>query len=194
MNTLVIRSGGPHPEKFLGGGRLLSFAPCLGLMHTVSMLPGGPPPPGFFRAALAAPSLPASRGTPETEALLNRLLSFGGQPKMTPTTTSSRGNFSDQATLDRLDEPKERNQRSPMDLRLARIFERLRGNGSPPRSRHAWRASPRSDALNADWRLQELVIRAFEQQRPLRPESVAFSRYREPVQEAQSTSGHSRAD
>jgi hypothetical protein len=143
----------------------------LGLMHATAMLPGGPPPPGFS-GGLAAPSLPASRGTPETEALLKRLLALADSQNDTDHRELVR-QLSDPVIIDRLDEPKERNQRSPQDLRLARIFERLGSNPSPLGA-DTLAALSRSDALNADWRLQELVIRAFAPQRPLRADSVAF--------------------
>lgn len=146
---------------------------CLlaGMVHSVGMSLAGPPP-GPSPGGLPAPPLPSSPGSPETTALLKRLVSLADE-KTAGSQEDLARQLGDASTLDKLDTPRERAQRTPRDLRVARVFDHLRENHSSAAAK-TLAALARSPAINEDWRLQALLIRAFGTQRPLLPESVDF--------------------
>src|SRR5262249_15835448 len=115
---------------------------------------------------------PAQPSSPEAEALLKRLTTLAESQNDVEQAELGR-ELAKSATLEMLDKSAERSQRIPEDLLLARIMERLATNSSPAAAT-TLRAVSQADALNADWRLQQLVIRAFGKQRPLLPDSVAY--------------------
>lgn len=160
--------------KTLGGGALRpAVLLCLvaGLVHPVHMSLAGPPP-GPSSGGLPAPPLPSSPGSPETAALLKRLISLADDKSVGAQEDLAR-QLASAATLDTLDAPRERAQRTPSDLRVARVFDRLRQNQAPAAAKTLL-ALTHSQAIRDDWRLQSLLIRAFGSQRPLQQESVDF--------------------
>ena len=140
------------------------------LVQTACM--SGAPSAGGPSGGAPAESSPAQPTNPETAALLKRLTALA-ESQNDAGQVELASELANPATLDSLDKPAERNQRIPRDLLLARIFERLRDNSSPAASA-TLRTLSKAEALNADWRLQQLVIGAFGHQRPLLPDSVAY--------------------
>lgn len=157
----------------MSGRRPAAVVLCaiIGLVQTACMSLAGPPP-GGSSGGLPAPPLPAGPGTPETQALLRKLLALAE--------SSSAGNQAELAaqlsaasTLDALDPPAERNRRVPRDLRVARVFDALRANDSAAAAKTLI-ALTRSEAIQQDWRLQALLIRAFGTRHPLTADAVAY--------------------
>ncbi len=145
---------------------------AIACMAQAAVMCSGAPPPTGSSGGLAAPPLSNGPVTPETEALLKHLASLADSQSNQAQSELAK-QLADVATLDRLDEPKERNQRTPQDLRVARVFDHLRDNPSHAAA-NTLSALSRSEVFNSDWRLQALVIRALGTQRPLLAESAAF--------------------
>jgi hypothetical protein len=163
-------------DKNSGNSRLAASLPILPFLlyaivwmsQLACMTSGAPQAPG----GLAASPAPPGPGAPETEALLKRLTALAESSADNDQKELARL-LAQASTLERLDEPKERSQRTPPDFRVARVFDRLRANPSPAAA-STLSTLMRSEALNSDWRLQELLIRALGIQRPLRDDSVHF--------------------
>jgi hypothetical protein len=126
------------------------------------MSSSGAPPPS--RAAPAA--------TPETAALLDRLVRLADS-----TSDRDQGELAKLLTqrgiLDQLDEPSVRDKSRTADLRIAVVLRHLQDNTSAP-AQQTLAHLARNQLYGESWQRKELLIRALETQRPLRPEALAF--------------------
>lgn len=126
------------------------------------MSSGGAPPPS--RAAPAP--------TPETAALLDRLVrladstSDGDQRELAKL-------LGQPAILDQLDEPSVRDRSRTADLRIVVVLRHLHNNASAP-AQQTLAHLARSQVYGESWQRQELLVRALESQRPLHPDALAF--------------------
>lgn len=166
-NAHRLKAAVPTRRTALIRGLLLLYA-CACLMQT-SCMPGASSTGGPSGGA-PSESPPAQPASPEAAALLNRLTALA-ESRAEADQSALATDLAQPATLDILDKPPERNLRSPQDLSIARIFERLRDN---PAATNTLQTLSKSSALNGDWRLQQLLIRAFAHQRPLLPDSLAY--------------------
>ena len=146
-----------RPLPFLAAF-LLATAGCAA--ETKPMRSGGPPPPQ--RAAPAA--------SPETAALVNKLVSLAGSNRSEDQSELARL-LTQEKTLDQLDEPKVRDRARPSELRIAAVMSQLSTN---PAGAQTLASVARSEPFNQSWQRQELAVRALAHQRPLLPDALAF--------------------
>jgi hypothetical protein len=127
-----------------------------------AMAAGGAPPP----------PRPTPVTTPETAALLARLLALADSAR-SEDQRELAGLLTQAETLDRLDEPKERDRSRTADLRLAAVVSRLRSNAAPAAAT-TLATLARSTVYRESWQREELLVRALGTPRPLGPETLSF--------------------
>lgn len=123
---------------------------------------GAPPPPPHSAPAPSA----------EVAAFLQQLVALAASARREDQSELSR-RLGEMKTLDQLDEPSVRDRSRAVDLRVARVIDRLRANAST-NAPQTFATLARSEAFNASWLRSELLVRALATRRPLPAECLAF--------------------